>query len=206
MPLSQITHVNDKIAYAIWDMSEPLSELEHLLEEINHEKVDLTKAHPKRIVEFITTRLLIRELCTHCNLPYEGIYKDEFGKPHLLKDNAFISISHSPPAAIGLINLSAPAGIDIEQPRDKIDRIKHKFLNETEIHHQDNLEAISLIWSAKETLYKIHGRKSLDFRKNLFVSLEPGFTNAKGTILTDSKEEYHLAIRRYNEFLFTFNI
>ncbi len=205
MPLVEIKQVNDTIAYAIWDMTEKIEELTHLLDSINHEKVDFTGKHPKRKLEFITTRLLIKELCNHFKLPYEGVYKDEYGKPHLKLKNGYISISHSFPVAVGIINLNSPAGIDIELPQDKINRIKHKFLNDSELKYEDNLIDISLVWSAKETLYKIHGRKSVDFRKHLFVQLSEERDEIISSIRIDDQEDYRLKIGRFGDHYFTFN-
>ncbi len=206
MPLLEINQVNDRIAYAIWDMTEKTEELIHLLDSVNHEAVDFEGKHPKRKLEFITTRLIIRQLCEHFNLPYEGIVKDQFGKPHLTLKNAYISISHSFPLSIGILNLDEPTGIDIELPQPKIDRIKHKFLNQHELQYAENLFDVSIIWSAKETLYKIHGRKSVDFKKHLFVNLSDDRSEALASIRISDQQDYRLKISQFGNHLFTYNI
>lgn len=81
-----------------------------------------------------------------------------------------MSISHSFPYATAIIHAEKPVGIDIEQPRDKILRIAEKFLNPKERDFAGNdLELLSILWSAKEVLYKIHGRKKLTFKQHLFI-------------------------------------
>lgn len=99
------------------------------------------------------------------------IYYDEKGKPHLANDSRHISISHSHDKLAIIINENESTGIDIELIRDKVLKIKHKFLTKPELlDANDDVEKLLIYWAAKETLYKIYGLKEVDFIANLFVN------------------------------------
>ena len=65
-------------------------------------------------------------------------------------------------------------GIDIESIRDRILKIKHKFISDNENQflssEKDYLEQLYVLWSAKESLFKLYGKGNLDFRKNLHIN------------------------------------
>jgi 4'-phosphopantetheinyl transferase len=83
---------------------------------------------------------------------------DDKGKPYLAKDNRHISISHSHNKLAIIINEHESTGIDIELIRDKVLKIKHKFLSESELKDaNDDVDKLLIYWAAKETLYKIYG-------------------------------------------------
>ena len=107
---------------------------------------------------------------------------DEKGKPFLTNNVKHISISHSHDKLAIIVNEQESTGIDIELIRDKVLRIKHKFLTESELTDaNDNVEKLLIYWAAKETLYKIYGLKEIDFIEHLFV--KPFTKHNLGTII-----------------------
>ena len=53
-------------------------------------------------------------------------------------------------------------------PQEKLRRLATKFLDPTELAESANhLDRLALRWSAKEALYKLHGRKRLSFADQL---------------------------------------
>jgi 4'-phosphopantetheinyl transferase len=95
---------------------------------------------------------------------------DANNKPHIKSGLGHISISHSHDRLAIIHNLSSKTGVGIELIRDKVIGIQHKFLNEEEQKWANNtIETLVCFWAVKETLYKIHGLKGLDFKKNLFI-------------------------------------
>lgn len=100
------------------------------------------------------------------------LVKDEFGKPHAMDGSYHLSVSHSGDYAVAIGSGMHPVGIDIERIGNRIRKIASKFVNEEEeklIRANDELKALYLIWSAKEAMYKLYGRKALNFKKHLFV-------------------------------------
>ena len=82
------------------------------------------------------------------------------------------SITHS-------FNFSAVAisdgeiGIDIEKNREKIKIIQHKFVNFERgfINKEDDLIAqLTVIWGAKESLYKIYPHGGLTFKNDIDIN------------------------------------
>ncbi len=99
-----------------------------------------------------------------------AIAYDNKGKPYLSNDTRHISISHSHDKLAIIVNEHESTGIDIELIRDKVLKIKHKFLtNEELLEANDDVEKLLVYWAAKETLYKIYGLKEVDFIAHLFV-------------------------------------
>ena len=88
-----------------------------------------------------------------------------------------ISVSHAKGFGAAAINLQGEVGIDIETERAQIHRIAHKFLHESEATWASgDGEKLTKIWTAKEALYKLHGRTQLIFAEQLVIS---DFTSAR---------------------------
>lgn len=99
-----------------------------------------------------------------------GLYYDENNKPHIRQPAGHISISHSHDRLAIVFNSLENTGIDIELIRDKVNTIQQKFLTVEERQQAANhTETLVLFWAIKESLYKVHGRKGLDFKKHLFI-------------------------------------
>lgn len=205
MPLALYRNINDHSSLAIWRITEEPDELfEHLPES---DLESLKSQHQKSKSEFAASRIMVKMLCEKLGQDYQGITKDEFDKPHLVGLNSHISISHSYPYAGAMIHHLQPCGMDIEQIREKVVAIGPKFVNELEKNWiSDDLVKLITVWSAKETLYKIHGRKKLAFKKNMLIQPYEGNRELlNGQILTESsKKSYNLGIERIEDFIITF--
>ena len=117
---------------------------------------------------FISIRLLLKEVGY---LDSDVLY-DEFGKPHL-KDGHFISMTHSHVFSAIILSKKDTVGIDIEKQHRRIIKIAHKFTS-VRIHKTiSDLNALvcklTIIWGAKECLYKIYGKKKLVFLKHIHI-------------------------------------
>ncbi len=111
---------------------------------------------------------------------------DDKGKPYLAEDSRHVSISHSHDKLAIIVNEKESTGIDIELIRDKVLKIKHKFLSDKELSDaNDDVDKLLIYWAAKETLYKIYGLKEVDFIEHLFV--KPFTKHNLGTIIGEIK-------------------
>lgn len=118
-----------------------------------------------RKMEFVATRRLRHQL-----FGFEHIHYDPHGAPYI-KDEGFISISHTKDYVAIAMNKDYQVGLDLEAHRPNITRLCHKFLNDYEnsiFDSQDYIE-ITKVWSAKEALYKLAGRKQILFREHLLL-------------------------------------
>jgi 4'-phosphopantetheinyl transferase len=144
----------------------------------------------KRDLEKAGTDFLLKNLLNSSD--FKLLYS-ETNKPFLNDRNEHISISHSHDKLAIIVNQKENTGVDVELVRDKILNIKHKFLNEKEAETaKDNLEILTFIWAAKETLYKIYGTKGLDFKLHLSVELLESDTFFGNIIKDDFKKRYQL--------------
>ncbi|PIB34448.1 hypothetical protein BFP72_02950 [Reichenbachiella sp. 5M10] len=197
--------VSNKIMLGIWEINEPLDRLEAQYHAKELERI--AHYHPTKKAEHIASRQLIESMCQGLDIPFHGICKDDHGKPHLIDSPYHISISHSYPKIVALINLERPAGIDIEKPREQLLRVKRKFLNEEELAAcNDNLDKLCSYWCAKESIYKIHGRKNLSFVQNIKIQKIKD-SQVLCTVHRDGQQEdIILNLQKEDEYIITYNL
>jgi phosphopantetheinyl transferase len=169
MALYKSLTVNKTTKVLIWKIEESISELQEgiLLSENSATRLNSMKSelHQKG---FVSIRHLLKEVgYTDADLIY-----DEYGKPHL-KDGKFISITHSYNFTAIIISDDLHVGIDIEKQREKILKIAHKFTPFEEYKTIANVDALisklTIVWGAKESLYKIYGKKKLLFLHHIYI-------------------------------------
>ena len=167
---------------------------------------EVNNLNQKREIETKGKQYLINHLL---NKEIEIQY-DENGKPYLLNEYKHISITHSHDKIAIIINDFEKTGIDIELIRDKVLKIKHKFLAESELINAENdPEKLLIYWGAKESLYKIYGLKELDFIKNLYINAF--IKNHSGTIvgninMTNFNKSYELAYLKIEEYMLVYSL
>lgn len=126
----------------------------------------LSFKHIRRRREFMATRIL-----RHRAIGFQHINYDHNGAPYI--DNAgYISISHSTNEVGLAINPNFKIGLDLESPRKNVQQLMHKFLSEheKETFDIDNYIEVCKIWSAKEAMYKLAGRKKIHFKSELLLN------------------------------------
>lgn len=146
--------------------------------------------------------LSIRHLLKTGSYTDLDLYYNDNGKPHL-KDKKHISITHSFNFSAIIISDHA-VGIDIEKNRDKIQRISHKFIKrDINLFEDQNLvEQLTVIWGAKESLYKIYPYGGLSFRED--IPIQEFHINDKETIgwikCSNWNREYKIQFEKIEEF------
>ena len=191
---------NDTLIYTLsFSDFEPLNYLDHLtVQEIERFE---TFSHEKRKREFVATRIL-----RHSIFGFKHIHYNSVGAPYI-EDEGFISISHAENLVGIAINSFYQIGLDLELIQDKAFKVQSKFLNESEISIFDtsNHHTMTACWSAKETLYKLAGRKKIDFKKDLqLYNKEENLWIGK-IIHPETIFSVNLRITEYNNYIITFN-
>ncbi len=165
MPLIKIQNTGKQGAWALWFISEKEDELISPLE-----KPESTLLHATKRLEWLAGRKLIQQLIEHLGFEYQGIIKDEFGKPFLKNLPHHISLSHSFPYVAVQIDLNNEIGIDLEQPKPKLLTIAHRILAPSELTDAgSDVVKHCVYWCAKETMYKVYGKKGLFFLDQLRI-------------------------------------
>ena len=92
-------------------------------------------------------------------------------KPFLANEEYHFSISHCGDYAAAIVSKTARVGIDIEIPTPKMEKIAHKFLNEDEkaSFGMTDIRQLTLLWSAKESVFKWYGNGQVDFSEHILL-------------------------------------
>jgi len=191
---------NDTLIYTLsFSDFETLNYLDHLtVQEIERFKAF---SHEKRKREFVATRIL-----RHSIFGFKHIHYNAVGAPYI-EGEGFISISHAENLVGIAVNPFYQIGLDLELIQGKAFRVQSKFLSESERSSFDtsNHQTMTACWSAKETLFKLAGRKKIDFKKDLQLYYKEEnlwfgkIINPEGIFSLD------LQIIKYNNYIITFN-
>jgi 4'-phosphopantetheinyl transferase len=172
MAIAYRQQVDDDTEFAIWKIEEEADELYSQLQLDGDEKAYYERLKVgKRNLHWLGTRVLLRKMLRTDE--YIDCKVDEHGKPYLVNLPYHISLSHSFDYAAVMIS-KHPVGIDIEQVKEKVERIAHKFMRKEEmgfINSRDKINQLYVCWCAKEAVYKCYGQKEVSFADN--ISLEP---------------------------------
>lgn len=145
-------------------------------------------SHPHKRLQHLAGRYLLHDMFP--DFPYDLIKIADTRKPFLSNEAYHFSISHCGDFAAAIVSTENRVGVDIEEVKPMIQRIKHKFLSEGEMKllaesqaalqfsdskdflphtsgHSPNASLLTLAWSAKEAIYKWHGFGGLDFKKHI---------------------------------------
>lgn len=197
MPIVKIENISDNSSVILWEVTETFEELTNLGKEQGIQPPETDIHNEIKKMEWTVGRLALKALIESIGLEYEGIIKDEHGKPHLKEIAGEISLTHSFPWIGAIYNAEKTVGIDWEQPKLKMLRIAHKFLSDKELEHaQEDINKICVYWCAKEALYKLYGKKSIIFKEQLPIepfNLSDDF-EVIGSIVVDNNIHRHKLI------------
>ncbi len=167
MPLYKLIKPNFHTKIYIWQIKESLSDLFKDIYLNPNSKIRVDKMQSELHQRgFLSVRYLLKE----AGYSDTDLYYNSYGKP-LLKDGKHISISHS--YNFSAIALSDEAiGIDIEKLRPKIICIQHKFVNTDfdSLSDENLIKQLTIIWGAKEAMYKIYPFGGLSFREHIAIN------------------------------------
>jgi 4'-phosphopantetheinyl transferase EntD len=201
MPLYKTITVSPKTKVLIWKIEESFEEL--------CEGIVLTPNCDRRVRKMKSDLhkrgfMSIRHLMALAGYTDHDLYYDENGKPHL-RDQNHISITHSFIFSAIIIS-DLEVGIDIEKQRTKILRIAHKFTPVEEYRTLANEDAIirklTLVWCAKESLYKSFAHPGVSFIQNIYVE-DFRLTDTQTTAdvgFVGKREVYNVHFLEFDEF------
>lgn len=155
---------DDQATILLWkyDENEMLNS-QDLLEKENADRIK--DYHPTKLKEHLLVRKILKSVLPGYKILYNG------REPYLYPKDFEISITHSFPFAALAISKNK-VGIDIESFNPKIVRIKHKFLKEEEagfIEKDKEVAYLTVIWSLKESMYKVHHSNYWSLKKHYEV-------------------------------------
>jgi phosphopantetheinyl transferase len=127
--------------------------------------------HPHKRLQHLAGRFLLQYLFP--DFPYELIQIADTRKPYLQDEQYHFSISHCGDYAAAIVSSKNRVGVDVEEPVEKILNIRNKFLSEKEKvqftggNTTPHSQLTTLLWSAKESVFKWYGNGGVDFRQHV---------------------------------------
>lgn len=168
MPLYR-TYREGDFLLGIWKSDETTEQLLASLEHKAWYEERLTAFSEKRKHEWLSVRVLLKALCGE----EKEIAYHPSGKPYLKDGSRYISISHTRGYVAVALHSSREVGMDIEQYGTRVKKVASRFIRSDEeparAEEKDDIYALLLHWSAKETLFKLMGVEEVDFIHHLRV-------------------------------------
>ena len=179
MPLFYQHNINLSTKLAIWHITEE--------EEFFLQRVPLKRdvSHAQKRLQHLAGRYLLTELFP--DFPLEEIQIADTRKPYLADEKYHFSISHFGHFAAAIVSSDKRVGIDVERASPTIEKIRSKFLSEEESNvafegiekSGHRLRQLTLLWSAKETIFKWYSLGNVNFREHI-CWVKPYFIRADG--------------------------
>ena len=168
MPIYR-TYKQGDLLVGVWKVDETIEQLRSMFHQFSiYEESFMRFSAEKRKQEWLAVRVLLKELCGE---EKEIAYLPS-GKPYLEDGSAFVSFSHTSGYVAVALHPSAEVGVDIEQYGTRVQRVASRFIREDEkvsVESGDEIYALLLHWSAKETMFKLMKDEAVDFIKHLHI-------------------------------------
>ncbi len=196
MKILQLINSNDLFIYLMELKDSNLSLYTNFLNEDEKARLETFKSVSRQL-EFAAARYLKHHVLNGIETTL-----DETGAPQM-PDGTFISFSHSKKFVALMHSLTSKCAIDIEEKSPKALRLASKFVTESEHAFCRTENDATLIWSFKETLYKLSDRKGLDFKTDIrLLSSKPWIGEVS---LKNGKAHAQLNVLEYEDHFITFN-
>jgi len=189
VPLYYQQNINETTKLAVWEIKEEAS---FFIQKVPfHQPV----THPHKLLQHLAGRYLLTHLFP--DFPISLIEIADTRKPFLPQDEYHFSISHCGNYAAAIVSSNKRVGIDVEMVTQRVDRIKYKFLNIQELNNLafgnnpvNEIKKLTILWSAKEAMFKWWGRGDIDFRD--VMRTQPFALGTSGVINASFfKNEFH---------------
>lgn len=122
---------------------------------------------PRRIREIIMSHILISKHIDENAI----LCHTDIGAPYIKGNNCHISISHSSNQIALAINHNNPIGIDLENWREQLLKVKSRFLSNMETSIYSTPQLMLKAWTMKEALYKIAQSPGISLVNDIMLPL-----------------------------------
>lgn len=179
MPQKKI-ETNHEGTWALWKIEEAEEALMNTIKDI--ESIPDAITNVRKRLEWAAGRMMVKTLMDHCGITFQGVTKNEFGKPFPVGCGYQLSLSHSFPYVAAYLHPDESVGIDLEQPTPKLLKIASRVHSSDELNDAGtDIKKHCLYWCAKEVMVKVYGKKDLIFTENLKIN--PFLMGEKGKIV-----------------------
>ena len=163
------TYRKGDFVVGVWKVEETLEQLQTMLSHDSLYASDIQQfKSDKRKLERLAVRVLLKELVGE----EKRIAYLPSGKPCLADGSSCVSFSHTPGYVAVALHPTKEVGVDIEQYGTRVQRLASRFVREDEmpsVKAGDEVYALLLHWSAKETMFKMMSQADVDFLEHLQI-------------------------------------
>lgn len=167
MPLFYQHIIDDDTRLGIWRIEEPKDFFTATV------PANPLVSHPYKQLQHLAGRYLLPAL--QKDFPLSEIAIADTRKPYIPGEKYHFSISHCGNHAAAIVSSRHRVGVDIEYVTPRMQQIRQKFLaaeelaflQQYEVLTQHYLQLLTVMWSAKEAIYKWYGLGNLDFRRHM---------------------------------------
>jgi len=195
----------------IWEITEPLEEICSKVKLSREERkiFSCLKSHARKH-QWLSYRMILPYLVKPKDM--SSIDYDNCGKPFLNNGVKHISVAHSGKFSALIASTKHSVGIDIEKIQPKIVHLTEKFMNNHEldqISSRHEIESLYLVWTSKEAIYKLYGKKDILFKDH--INIFPFDFKGHGTIIgeintPDFKKQLSIQYSVIENYLMAFTI
>ena len=93
---------------------------------------------------------------------------NEVGAPVVDTPNTHISVAHGG-ERVAVAIADEPVGVDIESLDRNYERVKSRFMSPAEEALSDMEEWPAMVWTAKEAIYKLYGKREVDLTEDIHI-------------------------------------
>lgn len=140
------------------------------------------------------------------------VHYEPDGRPYIL-ENVDVSFSHTQGFVAVIVSENNVVGVDVEPIRDKVLRVKERFLNQNELlslKKDTELIQVLVYWCLKEVLFKIAPDGNIDFRKDLILNISDDESNRSSFsgVIAKNKERIkcNLAYLKFNNIIIAWGV
>jgi phosphopantetheinyl transferase len=200
VPIFFQQQINETTRLGIWK----IEETEEFFKANVPQHRDVT--HPHKRLQHLAGRFLLQYLFPA--FPYELIQIADTRKPFLPEEQYHFSISHCGDFAAAIVSKDRRVGIDIEIPTEKISKIMYKFLSAKEHElfqliqpDKDRIPFATLLWSAKESVFKWYGNGGVDFRREIRLLKQNEGSDTMDCLFSKSNIELTIHYRQFEQLM-----
>ena len=128
-------------------------------------------------------RVVRREFGMDIHISYNAV-----GAPVVDRPNTWISVAHSN-GLVAIAVADEKVGIDIEPIERDAECVKSKFMSTEEISLSDDSHWAVYVWTAKEAMYKLYGRRGVELRDGLKIEMFDSATmTMRGSLIGETRK------------------
>lgn len=135
-------------------------------------------------------RVVRRELGRKISIGY-----NEVGAPVVDVPNTYISVAHGA-GCVAVVISDSRVGVDIERADRDFGSVSSRYMSESEVQLSSSECWPAMVWTAKEALYKLYGRRGVELRDELQIeSYDVQNSKLKGRLIGEERATVDIEFR-----------